>query len=117
VENRKILIPWLEELFCQHEIAHWLSILEAVGVPCGPINTIDQVLNDPQVRAREMVVQVDHPGAGPIKMVASPLKIPTAKVEVRLPPPRLGEHTEEILQHQMGLEYQAIQTLRAEQVI
>lgn len=117
VENREILIPLLEELFYKHEIAHWLSILESVGVPCGPINTIDQVMNDPQVEAREMVVKVDHPSAGPIKMVASPLKIPTAKVEVRLPPPMLGEHTEEILHQQLGYNRESIEKLRTEQVI
>jgi formyl-CoA transferase len=117
VENREILIPLLEELFYKHEIAHWLSILESVGVPCGPINSIDQVMNDPQVQAREMVVKVDHPSAGPIKMVASPLKIPTAKVEVRLPPPMLGEHTEEILHQQLGYNRESIEKLRTEQVI
>jgi CoA:oxalate CoA-transferase len=104
-------------LFYKHEIAHWLSILESVGVPCGPINSIDQVMNDPQVQAREMVVKVDHPSAGPIKMVASPLKITTAKVEVRLPPPMLGEHTEEILQQQLGYNRESIEKLRTEQVI
>jgi formyl-CoA transferase len=117
VENREILIPLLEELFYKHEIAHWLSILESVGVPCGPINSIDQVMNDPQVQAREMVVKVDQPSAGPIKMVASPLKIPTAKVEVRLPPPMLGEHTEEILHQQLGYNRESIEKLRTEQVI
>jgi formyl-CoA transferase len=117
VENREILIPLLEELFYKYEIAHWLSILESVGVPCGPINSIDQVMNDPQVQAREMVVKVDHPSAGPIKMVASPLKIPTAKVEVRLPPPMLGEHTEEILHQQLGYNRESIEKLRTEQVI
>jgi formyl-CoA transferase len=117
VENRKILIPLLDGLFCQYEIAHWLSILESVGVPCGPINSIDQVMDDPQVQAREMVVQVDHPNAGLIQMVASPLKIPTAKVEVRFPPPMLGEHTEEILREQLGYDHKTIAELRTEQVI
>ncbi len=117
VENREILIPLLEELFYMHEIAHWLSILESVGVPCGPINSIEQVMNDPQVLAREMVVKVDHPCAGPIKMVASPLKIPTAKVEVRFPPPMLGEHTEEILHQQLGYDRVTIEKLRTERVI
>ncbi|OGO60669.1 MAG: formyl-CoA transferase [Chloroflexi bacterium RBG_19FT_COMBO_47_9] len=117
VENRKILIPLLEDLFYQYEIAHWLSILESVGVPCGPINSIDQVMDDPQVQAREMVVQVDHPNAGLIQMVASPLKIPTAKVEVRLPPPMLGEHTEEVLREQLGYDHKTIAELRTEKII
>jgi len=117
VDNRKILIPLLDKLFIQNEIAHWLSILESVGVPCGPINTIDQLFDDPQVQAREMVIQVDHPGAGVIKMVASPLKIPTAPVKVRLPPPMLGEHTEKILHDLLGYDRSSVELLRTSQVI
>ena len=117
VENRKILIPLLDELFLQNEIAHWLSILESVGVPCGPINTIDQLFDDPQVQAREMVIQVDHPSAGVINMVASPLKIPTAPVKVRLPPPTLGEHTEKILHDLLGFDRNTVEELKTSQVI
>jgi CoA:oxalate CoA-transferase len=111
------LIPLLDELFCQAEIAHWLSILEAVGVPCGPINSIDRLMADPQVQAREMVVQAEHPTAGSFKMVASPLKIPTAPVQVRFPPPLLGEHTGQILHELLGLNEQEVEALRAAQVI
>jgi len=117
VENRKILIPILESLFSQDEISHWLSILSEVGVPCGPINSIEQAFDDPQVQAREMVTQVTHPGSGIIKMVASPLKIPTAPVEVRIPPPMLGEHTEKILHDLLGYDQETVKGLRAELVI
>jgi formyl-CoA transferase len=117
VKNRNILIPMLEDLFNQSEIAHWLSLLEEVGVPCGPINTIDQVLDDPQVRAREMIIQVPHPSAGSLKMVASPLNIPTDPVKVRLPPPLLGEHTEQILQDVLGFDRKTVEDLRTAQVI
>jgi len=117
VDNRKILIPLLDELFIRNEIAHWLSILESVGVPSGPINTIDQLFDDPQVQAREMVIQVDHPSAGVIKMVASPLKIPTAPVKVRLPPPTLGEHTEKILHDLLGYDRTSVEQLRTIHVI
>jgi crotonobetainyl-CoA:carnitine CoA-transferase CaiB-like acyl-CoA transferase len=107
----------LESLFIQFDIAHWLSILEAAGVPCGSINSIDQVMDNPQVKAREMVIQVAHPTAGNIHMVASPLKIPTIPAREALPPPLLGEHTEQILQDLLGLDHEAVQALRAEQVI
>lgn len=117
VKNRNELIPLLVELFAQHEITHWLAVLEAIGVPCGPINTIDQVMADPQVQARQMVVDVHHPSAGTVRMVASPLKIPTAPAVMRLPPPILGEHTEQILHELLGLEHSAVQDLRASQVI
>jgi formyl-CoA transferase len=117
VKNRSELIPLLDELFAQSDIAHWLSILGAIGVPCGPINTIDQIMEDPQVQAREMVIEVEHPSAGIIRMVASPLKIPTSPPLVRLPPPMLGEHTEEILHQLLGYDGMTVQELRDVRVI
>jgi formyl-CoA transferase len=117
VKNRNDLIPLLDELFGQSEISHWLPIMETIGVPCGPINSIDRALEDPQVRAREMVIEVSHPKAGAIQMVASPLKIPTAPTVVRLPPPMLGEHSEQILHELLGFDGNILQNLRTEQVI
>jgi formyl-CoA transferase len=117
VQNRNDLIPLLDELFGQSEISHWLPIMETIGVPCGPINSINRALEDPQVRAREMVIEVSHPEAGAIQMVASPLKIPTAPTVVRLPPPMLGEHSEQILHELLGFDGNIVQNLRTEQVI
>ena len=117
VNHRGELIPLLTELFAQSDIAHWLAILGAIGVPCGPINSIDQVMNDPQVHAREMVIQVEHPSEGVVSMVASPLKIPTAPPVVRMPPPRLGEHTDQILHEFLGFDLKTIQDLRNTRVI
>jgi formyl-CoA transferase len=117
VQNRKDLIPLLEDLFSHSDIVHWLSILETIGIPCGPINTVDQALQDPQAQAREMVISIPHPSAGTIRMVASPLKIPTAPIEVRFPPPMLGEHTDQILCDVLGYDQQTIQRLRDAQVI
>jgi formyl-CoA transferase len=117
VKNRTDLIPLLDQLFAQYDISHWLSLLETIGVPCGPINSIDQVMEDPQVRAREMVIDVAHPSAGIFSMVASPLKIPTAPAVVRLPPPMLGEHTEQILRELLGFSDKTVQDLRYAQVI
>ena len=117
VKNRNVLIPLLDDLFLQAEIPDWLSLLEAAGVPCGPINSIDQLLNDPQVQARQMVIEVPHPNAGSVRMIASPLKIPTNPVEVRLPPPILGEHTAEILHDMLGYDQKTIEEMRISQVI
>ena len=117
VNHRGELIPLLTELFAQADIADWLAILGAIGVPCGPINSIDQVLNDPQVQAREMVIQVEHPSEGVVSMVASPLKIPTAPPVVRMPPPMLGEHTDQILHELLGFDQNTIRDLRNSQVI
>jgi formyl-CoA transferase len=117
VRNRYELIPLLEDLFVQSEIEHWLSILGTNGIPCGPINNIEQVMEDAQVRAREMVIEVEHPKAGPVKMVASALNIPTAPTEIRLPPPLLGEHTAQILHELLRMDDQSIVELRLAQII
>lgn len=117
VQNRKILIPLLDDLFNQYEITHWLSLLKTIGMPCGPINTIDQLMDDLQVHEREMVIDVAHPTAGMVKMVASPLKIPTAPATVRLPPPMLGEHTKQILEEVLGFDEKTIQDLYSAQII
>ncbi len=117
VKNRKELIPLLDELFAQQGIASWLSMLQAIGVPGGAINSIDQVLQDEQVIARGMLTEVDHPTAGPVRMVASPFKIPTAPTVVRLPPPLLGQHTEEILHQMLGYDRETLLQLRSAKVI
>ncbi len=117
VQNRGELIPLLEDLFIKHEIAHWLSVSEAAGVPSGPINSIDQVLENPQVLARKMIAEVPHPAAGSVRMIASPLNIPTAEVGVRLPPPMLGEHTTQVLNDLLGYDQKIIDELHAAQVI
>lgn len=117
VTNRADLIPLLDELFAHAEISHWLAILEDIGVPCGPINSIDQVLEDPQVIAREMVIDIPHSSAGSVRLVASPLKIPTAPTVVRLPPPMLGEHSGQILHELLGFDQEGVQNLRTAQII
>jgi formyl-CoA transferase len=117
VRNRGELILLLDALFAQSEIEHWISILVSLGVPCGPINSIDQVMSDPQVQAREMVIAVEHPSAGSIKMVASPLKITTAPPVIRLPPPMLGEHSAQILHELLGMDDPSVAELRQAGVI
>jgi formyl-CoA transferase len=117
VRNRAELIPQLDELFSQFEISHWLTILEAIGIPCGPINSIDQVLEDPQVKAREMVVEVEHGNSGSIRLVSSPLKIPTAPTVLHMPPPLLGEHTNQILHDFLGYDESEVCELRQAGVI
>jgi formyl-CoA transferase len=117
VNHREALIPLLDGIFAQFPISHWLRLLESIGVPCGPINSIDQVLADPQVQARQMLIDVPHPSAGSIRLIASPLKIPTAPPVIRYPPPMLGEHTHQILHDLLGYSNQVIEELHAAQVI
>jgi crotonobetainyl-CoA:carnitine CoA-transferase CaiB-like acyl-CoA transferase len=96
--------------------AVWLQRLEAAGVPAGPILTYDQVFADPQVKARQMVVEVEHPAAGPGRVLGVPFKLSATPGAVRRPAPRLGEHTHEILR-EIGYDEPAVQDLRARKVV
>ena len=95
-------MPLLAEIIAARPCAWWLEALERAGVPCGPINGIDQALADPQVQARGMTVTMNHPLAGPIGLLGSPLKLSETPVTYRHPPPTLGEHTEEVLRDWLG---------------
>jgi formyl-CoA transferase len=117
VENRDLLIDLLGNLFSKHDAAHWISQFEASGIPSSPINTIDRVFENPQVLSREMKLNVTHPTAGSVPLVGSPLKIPTAPVELRLSPPLLGEHTVEILKELLGYNQEGVEELRNQNVI
>lgn len=97
VENREALLAAFKPAFLTRTAAEWLSVLESAGIPCGPINTLDQVFAEPQVEAREMLIEMEHPVIGRLPLVGSPLKFSKTPVEYKLPPPRLGEHTDEVL--------------------
>ncbi len=97
VANRDTLVPVLEELFRARTSAWWLTALEAAGVPCGPINDLAQVWQDPQVVARHMRVDLPHPLAGNLPSVASPLHLSQTPVSYRSAPPVLGADTEAVL--------------------
>jgi formyl-CoA transferase len=97
VKHREELISILKPIFLARTSGEWLSILEDAGIPCGPINTLDKVFSVPQVEAREMLIHMEHEEIGDLRLVGSPLKFSETPVNYRLPPPRLGEHTEEIL--------------------
>lgn len=82
--------------------AEWMDILEAGGLPVGPINTIDRVVHDPQVQARDMIVEVDHPVAGKMKIAGNPIKLSATPGEIKNPAPVLGEHKEKVLKELLG---------------
>ena len=109
--NRPALEATLGETLKTQPMAHWLSILEAAGVPCGPIYDISQVYADPQVVARDMVVEVEHPTAGTIRNVGIPVKFSETPGNIRRPPPLFGEHTAEVLA-EFGYTTGEIDTLR-----
>jgi crotonobetainyl-CoA:carnitine CoA-transferase CaiB-like acyl-CoA transferase len=97
VENRKVLIPLLVSIFKTASISEWLTKLDEAEIPCGPINNFEQVFSMPNVKEREMLVKINHPTIGELPLVGSPLKMSDTPVEYRLPPPLMGEHTEEVL--------------------
>ncbi len=111
VKNREELVPLLAERMATGERDHWLAALESVGVPAGPINTLDQVYEDPHVLARGMKRELPHPAAGKVPMAASPLKFSGSPVEYRRPPPMLGEHTAQVLSERLGLSAEEIEAL------
>ena len=117
VENRKKLVPLLQEVFLRKESGEWLRLLSQAEIPVGPINTIDRVFADPQVLARQMLVEMEHPKVGKFKLVGSPLKLSQTPVQYRIPPPLLGEHTEEVLGNILGYDKETIARLKTGKVI
>ena len=118
VVNRAELVPRIAALIAAQPSDYWIALLEREGVPSSPINRLDQVFADPQVRAREMVVSMDHPAVpDPITLLANPIKYSETPVEYRLPPPTLGQHTEEILRQFLSLSESEIAGLRARGVV
>jgi len=112
VENRAELTRLLGEIFRKRTKKEWVELLEAAGVPNGPINDIAQVFAEPQVQARGVKVEVAHPVAGRLPMVASPMRFSATPLEHKVPPPLLGEHTEEVLKDLLGKDAAEIARLR-----
>lgn len=104
VRHRATLVPMLEVLMRQRTKAEWLRLLEEAKVPSGPINGLAEVFADPQVTARGMVDQWDHPLRNGISLVASPMRLSATPVRRDLPPPLLGHHTNEVLHEWLGLD-------------
>jgi len=117
IENRAALIPLLAEMVKEKTKAQWISLLESASVPCGPINNLQEVFENEQVIARGIELHVPHPRAGTMKLVASPMRLSKTPVEVRMPPPLLGEHTDEVLRSDLNLTIQEIAHLRSKGVI
>jgi crotonobetainyl-CoA:carnitine CoA-transferase CaiB-like acyl-CoA transferase len=112
VAHRAELIPLIRQATVFKTTAEWLAALEQAGVPCGPINDLQQVFADPQVQARGLRVELPHPLAGSVPQVASPIRLSATPVQYRNAPPLLGEHTEQVLQQWLGMSLEQIDQLR-----
>ena len=117
VANRVALTGLLRGETVKRTTAEWIGELEKAGVPCGPINTLQEVYADPQVVARNMRFEMPHPTAGAVPQVASPLRLSRTPVSYRAPPPTLGQHTSEVLAGVLGLSGEAIAALSVQGIV
>jgi crotonobetainyl-CoA:carnitine CoA-transferase CaiB-like acyl-CoA transferase len=116
VKNQVELNEIITSTLATDDMAAWLAKFEAAGVPCSPINTIPDLLEEPQVRHRGMVRKLDHPAAGKVPQVVSPMRFQNAPLQFNRAPPMLSQHTLEVLQ-QLGLDDNRIKELRDKHVI
>ena len=110
----KELMVILNGIFINKTIKEWLELLEKAELPCAPINTIDKIVNDPHIKAREMMVEVEHPIAGHQKMAGVPVKMSETPGKVEFHAPLLGQHTAEILQEMFGWDIEKTEKFFAE---
>jgi crotonobetainyl-CoA:carnitine CoA-transferase CaiB-like acyl-CoA transferase len=118
VKNRAALVPVIRDIVARESSEYWIKNLESRGVPCGPVNTVDQVFADPQVKARGMAVPLPHPASGAdVKLIASPLRFSDTPVSYRRAPPTLGEDTNDILTMELAMTAADISNLRNKGVV
>ena len=117
VAHRSVLVPLLTEMTMTKTKNDWITTLEKANVPCGPINDLEEVFANEQVVSRQIELQVPHPTAGTMKLVSSPMKLSATPVEVRMAPPTLGQHTDEVLREQLGMSAEQISALRNNQIL
>ena len=117
VENRAELTRLLQAIFSKKTTQQWVDLLEAAGVANGPINDVAQVFEEPQVKARGVKIELDHPVAGKLPLVASPMRFSGTPLEHKLAPPVLGQHTDEVLRGVLALSEEEIARLRSGGII
>jgi crotonobetainyl-CoA:carnitine CoA-transferase CaiB-like acyl-CoA transferase len=116
VENRNEVVAIIGKVIATKTMDEWLAILEKAGIPCGPIYTVDKIFSDPQVLSRNMLVDVDHPKCGKIRLTGVPIKLSKTPGAVSLPPPFLGQHNQEMLQ-ELGYASKDIEDFKSRKVI
>jgi crotonobetainyl-CoA:carnitine CoA-transferase CaiB-like acyl-CoA transferase len=117
VVNRRLIDKLVGDVVAERTRAEWVAVLEPVGIPAGPINSVAEALASDQTAARDMVVRVEHPTVGDVPLVGIPFQFDGTPATVRRPPPRLGEHTAEVLGELLALDAATIEDLRANHVI
>jgi crotonobetainyl-CoA:carnitine CoA-transferase CaiB-like acyl-CoA transferase len=117
VRHRAVLVPLLEQLMMTRPKAQWLAALEQAKVPCGAINNLQEVFADPQVNVRGMVTHWQHPLQPDLRLVSNPMKLSATPVRSELPPPLLGQHTEQVLRELLDCDEDRLSQLKAQKVI
>ena len=117
VENRVEMTRVLQEIFSTKPTKDWVAALEAAGVANGPINNLAQVFEEPQVKARGVKIELDHPVAGKMPLVASPMRFSGTPIEYRNAPPVLGQHTDEVLGRVLGKSEAEIAKLKSDGLV
>src|ERR1700676_5602604 len=117
VENRQLVTDTLTPVMQQHPTVWWVDKLEALKIGCGPINTLSQVFADPHFVAREMVLEMQYATGGKMKMIANPVKLSETPPDYRLPPPTLGQHTDQVLSAKLGFGAAELASLREKGII
>lgn len=116
VALRDTLVPLLEEMVMKKTKTEWLELLEKAGVPCAPINRIDEVFRHPQVQARQCVIELPHPTADNVKLVANPMRMSATPPQYNAAPPLLGQHTNDILRELLGYSEVQLTQLREKKI-
>src|SRR3546814_706197 len=117
VLNREELVPLLSELMERKSTEYWCEILEPIGVPCGPINPVDQNFESPQVQHRQLKPEMEQPLAGRVELVAIPIRYENNPIQYHNPPPLLGQHTDEILSDLLGIGEEQLKSMRESGII
>jgi formyl-CoA transferase/CoA:oxalate CoA-transferase len=117
VRGYEELTPLVSAVLRTRPRAHWIERLQAAGVPCGSVRNLQEAFSDPQLDARGMLATVDHPTLGPVRLLGTPLSLSDTPTALRSAPPTLGQHTDRVLQNQLGMTTASIDALRAKGVI
>ena len=117
IANREACTAVLATALKQKSTAAWVTLFETVGVPCGPINRLDEVYRDPQVQHRGMKIDVLHPVAGSVPLVANPIRFSRTPIAYHMPPPLVGEHVEAVLRGVLGKSDAEIAALREKKIV